>query len=308
MPDEETPIACLLVHGLNGGPHDMAELAAALEARGIATDNILLPGHAMHHRQAARFGWSDWVQAARERFDALAQRYSRVAIVGHSMGGALALYLAATDPRVAGLAALCAPIQLYAGLAPMVRAIHKLLPFFPLMSEDIRDPAERRAYRQTKRARFGAMAPVHSLLKALPTLRANLTRVRCPALIVAARNDHVVPARDGRVIFDAIGSSDKQFVVLDRSWHVVTRDLERDLVTARVVEFVERVASAQEASRAIASNAEMEEEPAMVPTGPRSPLEVRWASKLVASIASAPQRCQIWLRRIFSARKSPYTA
>src|SRR5271165_7488328 len=103
-PTPAPALACLLVHGLNGSPYDFEDLAARLQHHGIYTDNLLLPGHHMHHRIAAKYGWADWLLALEERFAALSARYSRVAIVGHSMGGSLALTVAAHDHRVAAIA------------------------------------------------------------------------------------------------------------------------------------------------------------------------------------------------------------
>ncbi len=242
MPSTSPPIACLLIHGLNGSPYDLADLAAYLAGSGVASESILLPGHGVDHRLAARFGWSDWAEAVRERFDRLAARYQHVALVGHSLGGALALHVAAHDRRVAGVATLCAPATLQLGLSPLVRAGRKLLPFVPLFREDISDRAERADYRRRKLSNWMAIAPVHSLLSALPALRAELGRIECPALVLASRHDHVVPARDGQYIFDTIGSTEKELVLLDRSWHVVTRDVERDTVARRVLGFISSLA------------------------------------------------------------------
>jgi carboxylesterase len=233
--------ACLLVHGLNGSPYDFHELADYLHTYDIATENVLLPGHDIPHEQAANFGWDDWLQAASERFDSLAQRYDRVAIVGHSMGGALALTIAEQNPRVCALVTLCAPVETRPGLLPLVEVGRHIFPYFPIFLEDIRDPIERRTYRRRKVTLWGAVAPLHTLLQALPDVRENLESVMCPTLIVAARNDHVVPARDGRYVFNHIGAPDKELLVLERSWHVVTRDVERHVVADRVAAFLTRV-------------------------------------------------------------------
>jgi esterase/lipase len=47
----------------------------------------------------------------------------------------------------------------------------------------------------------------------------------------------VVPAQDGIDAYKLLGSREKDLLLLERSFHVVTKDLERDLVSARVSEF-----------------------------------------------------------------------
>jgi len=68
-------------------------------------------------------------------------------------------------------------------------------------------------------------------------LRQALPQVTVPALVVAAHHDHVVPAQDGIDAYKLLGSREKDLLLLERSYHVVTKDVERDLVSARVSEF-----------------------------------------------------------------------
>ena len=140
MPTEpDRDIACLLVHGLNGSPYDFDDVAMQLRALGYPTHQLLLPGHDVLARVAVRYGWDDWSLALHESFNELARRHRRVVVIGHSMGGTLGLHVAACDDRVAGIVSLCAPVSLHAGLRPIVRMGKVVLPFVPIMREDIRD-------------------------------------------------------------------------------------------------------------------------------------------------------------------------
>ncbi|MBA3825120.1 MAG: alpha/beta fold hydrolase, partial [Ktedonobacterales bacterium] len=124
-------IACLLVHGLNGIRYDFDEIAQVLQDHGYATDQLLLPGHEVHAREARQFGWNDWSDALRDRFEEMLKQHARVVVIGHSMGGSLALSLAERDPRVAALVSLCAPTHLHASLVPIVRLGRYVLPYLP---------------------------------------------------------------------------------------------------------------------------------------------------------------------------------
>jgi carboxylesterase len=234
-------VRCLLMHGFNGEPVDMWELEARLVDLGYAAKNLQLPGHGTSARDFAEHGWDDWFGHVREEAERVIERGERVVLIGHSMGAAVALAVAAAEPRIAGVAALCPPLQLSTNVLHIVRAVKRFVPYFPSGPEDVRDRrgARRRYYRNAYT--WTATTTVESLLAALPDLHAALPRVACPTLVVCARNDHVVPLRDGLETFQQIGSDEKELLVLERSFHAVTKDLERHLVFERVSRFCDRV-------------------------------------------------------------------
>ncbi|HEX9412517.1 MAG TPA: alpha/beta fold hydrolase [Ktedonobacterales bacterium] len=234
----ETP-AALLVHGFNGEPLDMEELEEHLQARGFATRNLLLPGHGTHVRHFAQTTWADWAEAVTAAAHDLLKRHTRLVLVGHSMGGALSLHLAATDARVAGVAALCPPLHMLPGQFEFTAWMRHLFPFLPTLREDIYDPEAQHRYRR-RAYRWTPLPAAHSLFSALPQLQAELSHVHCPSLIVCARQDHVVPVGDGIEIFRRLGTNDRELLVLERSYHVVMKDVERALVFERVGAFAAR--------------------------------------------------------------------
>src|SRR5690242_7742226 len=123
--------AMLLVHGFNGAPDDMGELQEYAEARGFATRNLLLPGHGTTAREMARATWADWSGAVHEAAAELLESGLPLVLVGHSMGGALSLHEAATNPRIAGVAALCPPLHMHFGQVWATARTHRIVPYLP---------------------------------------------------------------------------------------------------------------------------------------------------------------------------------
>ncbi len=229
------------MHGFNGEPVDMWELEARLVGLGYSAKNLLLPGHGTSARDFAEHGWDDWFGHVRDEAERAIERGERVVLIGHSMGAAVALAAAAAEPRIAGVAALCPPLHLSTNVLHIVRVVKRFVRYVPSGPEDVRD---RRGARQRYfRNAYGwtATSTVESLLAALPDLHAALPRVACPTLVVCARNDHVVPLRDGLETFQEIGSDEKELLVLEHSFHAVTKDVERHLVFERVARFCDRV-------------------------------------------------------------------
>lgn len=238
----DTRPGVLLVHGFNGEPVDMRELELDLGARGFATRNLTLPGHGLTARHFARSTWADWSAAVAAATQEMLDRHPSVLLVGHSMGGALSLHTAANERRVAGVAALCPPLHMHFGQKPATAALHRVLPYLPTFPEDVYDPGA--AARYVRRAyRWTPLAPAHSLFTTLRDhVQHELHQIRCPALVACALRDHVVPARDGMEIYRRLGTLDKEMLVLERSYHVIMKDVERAQVCARVGAFAERVA------------------------------------------------------------------
>ncbi len=92
--------AALLLHGYMGTPRELRPLAEALAAAGVTTRADLLPGFGEAGRpQLRRVRAEDWLDAAKAAWLDVTRDASHRTLVGFSMGGALALALAA-DPEV----------------------------------------------------------------------------------------------------------------------------------------------------------------------------------------------------------------
>lgn len=234
-------IGVLLIHGLNGSRHDMKELHELFVSEGMVAENMLLPGHGTRVSDMFSLGWPEWASAVRTELAMLKQRCDVVFLVGHSLGGALSLHVAAHE-EVAGVISMCAPLHLRPVTARVVRLIRRLTPVLPTIREDVRDPAARRLYTRDV-YRWTPLAPVESMMQFLPQLRAELPHITVPTLVINAIHDHVVPAHDGREIYRLLGSKEKHLVTLHRSFHVVMKDHDREEVFAKTLAFIHLHAS-----------------------------------------------------------------
>ena len=232
----QSAIGVLLVHGLNGNTGDMTELEDILRKQGIITKNMLLPGHGSKVKDMLSIGWEEWSQAVHDELSLLQELCDVVFLVGHSLGGALVLHIAAHE-EVAGVVPICAPLHLHPWLKPVVSIGKYILPLVPTLREDVRDPEARRRYTREV-YRWTPLHPVESMVRNLPQLRTELQHITAPALIITSLHDHVVPARDGREIYQLIGSHEKHLVTLHRSYHVVMKDHDREEVFDKTLAFI----------------------------------------------------------------------
>ena len=236
--------AVLLLHGGGDTPQTLRYLAGYLNDRSYAVQVPLLPGHGRTLREFSQVTADDWLQAARSAYRDLAGRHDWVAITGLSMGGALAVQLAAELPSLPALA-LLAPYfampryiavaarlsPLWAATAPFVRAID------PAAAPSIHDRAE-----AERSLGYGVFTPValRALHRTVTRAIALLPNVKSPTLMIQSREDNRVSPPAAQRAFDRIGTRDKELVWLTGAGHVITVDYGREQIFQRVVDFLAR--------------------------------------------------------------------
>lgn len=230
-------VAVLLLHGFTGSPQSVRPWAEDLAGAGIAVRAPRLPGHGTSWRDLATTGWDDWVGAAREALGQLRADGAAVVVGGLSMGGALALRLAADRPQdVAGLVLVNPAVRLTDWRLKAVPLLRLLTPSVAGVGGDVASGAPELAY---DRVPLRALA---SSLRGYADLRRDLHRVAAPLVVLRSAVDHVVPAASSALVLARVTSRDVREQVLARSWHVATLDHDAPAVTAATLDLVARLA------------------------------------------------------------------
>jgi len=170
-----------------------------------------------------------------------------VIVAGLSMGSLLTLELSLLYPeQVAGIVLLAPATRLawpHPGLGLAIASALGLPDFVvPKRAPDIRDARQRRQQRTYSAEPFLAGNEVRLAGKRLSQ---ELGKIRCPAFVAHGAKDHVCPVRNAYRVHAALGtpSEDKELVILPRSYHIITRDVERALLRARIQAFLFRLAA-----------------------------------------------------------------
>jgi len=71
----------------------------------------------------------------------------------------------------------------------------------------------------------------------ISTVRKTLDKVRCPTLIIHAKDDDVASQRSADLVESRISSAVKKKIILGNSYHVVTLDNEKEVVAAETIDF-----------------------------------------------------------------------
>jgi len=233
----------LALHGFGATPEEVlivVEVARELGLRALAP---LLPGHGQSVYALAQSRWADWRRGAERALDELVRR-GPVLVVGSSMGSLLALELALDRPDdVLALGVLSSPIRLrwpFPSLGLQLVAALGVPDFaLPKAGVDIRDAVLRRS--QVTYDAQPAYAG-NELRLAGRRIEARLGEIRCPAFIAHGQRDHVCPVSNARRVYAGLGTPpwEKELLLLPRSYHIITRDIERGRLRAHLHRFLTR--------------------------------------------------------------------
>lgn len=235
------PDGVLAIHGFTGNPASMRMVAEGFAAAGYHVELPLLRGHGTIVDDMMDTTWADWSADAEAAYQALAARVDRVVVAGLSMGGALALQLGADHPGIAALVCINPatqpqPPDVVKLLTDMVEGGDELLPG---IGSDIADPdATETAYPGT---------PLRALLSlitdGLEPLARRYPAMGIPLLLLNSPQDHVVAPEQADFLATTYGGP-VQRILLERSYHVATRDYDKHLIVEAAVAFADRVVAA----------------------------------------------------------------
>jgi carboxylesterase len=233
----DNSIACLLLHGFTGNPTEMEGLATFLRGRGCVVSIPMLPGHGTHPEDLRNVSYQSWIATSEKTFLELRQHHAVIFVIGLSMGGALALHLA-SQHQFAGVVTLAAALKLplkqeiasYV-FAPFVAVRHK--PTGP----DVHDAEAKARLRNYDRY---PLAAARELMRMLRKIRAELPKVAMPILAIHSRADHVVPFNNLALLMRRVQSPQREQMVVENSYHVLTVDYDRQMIFERIWEFIQR--------------------------------------------------------------------
>jgi carboxylesterase len=231
---------CLLIHGFTGAPTEMRPLGEFLAGKGYTVLGVRLAGHGTKIEDMNRVSWQDWSNSVLDGWHLLRPNTSSVFIIGLSMGGVLALYHASFLP-VEGVISLSAPYQIGSDLRLKIIPLYsKIKPYISKGESDWQDPEADEDHFSYDMYPTKAVGQLTSLLE---NLRTSLPAVSVPALLIHSLKDIGVPPHNLDKIAHALGTPKDKIrkILLEKSGHVVTRDLDKGLVFSATHQFIQDV-------------------------------------------------------------------
>ena len=204
----------VLVHGLSGSSHWWIRNFPAL-ASDYTVYLVDLPGFGAMSRRPGQLMLSEMATWLLEWMDAV--KLERVRLIGHSMGGAIAIQCAAQRPDAITHLALAAPAAIPPGhptvwsYAPqLVETLAATTPsFLPIL-----------AYDALRAGPWTLLRMTRDLLT--HDVRAELRRITAPTLLIWGRRDSLVPLSLGQMMRQELPHA--ELLILDGASHIVMYD------------------------------------------------------------------------------------
>ena len=227
--------ALLLIHGFTGTPAEVLPIGERISKRfGWHIRGPLLPGHGTTAKELNKTTWQDWFEHVKTKWLELNQTYETCHVLGLSMGALLALELTRQFPQSAkSLGMLVPPVWLRPAIfrygAPLLQHkwINSIFPYIP-KGPPMEGHITYRSYPPK------AVGELEKISRRARTFEGN---AHIPAFICTSEKDRLVDPQSGIFLKRHFPHKKSQYVHLKHSGHVVTLDLEKDLLLDSIESF-----------------------------------------------------------------------
>ncbi|QKY71199.1 carboxylesterase [Lentibacillus sp. CBA3610] len=208
-------IGCLMIHGYTGSPYEVGPLADYLrEHTDWFVDVPTLPGHGseLHLENVSH---KSWLTAAENSLKELKEKTDKIYLIGFSMGGMIAAYLASKhniDKLV-----LLAPSGKYLSFRQIARD------FKGVIADGFKGKLKENNLYLHYKQKWGTVPFKANIefLKLVRFTRRYLNKVKSPVMIAHGQQDMVVPYKTGYYLDKEMTSEQKEVVFFERSGHLI---------------------------------------------------------------------------------------
>jgi len=225
-------IGCLIIHGFTGGPYEVEPLTNYLkEKTNWQIEVPVLSGHGTE-LDLEHVNYEEWLSDAVEALVTLKETCETIYVIGFSMGGMIAAYLAA-NYQIDRLV--------------LLSTARRYLSFRHL-STYIRDGIEASVKGELKESplyqhykyKFDVVPFTANIefMKLVNKTKAYLKHVTTPVFIAQGQKDALVPAKTAYYLHDEISSEDKEVVFFERSNHLICLGNDQDVLNVMIYRFL----------------------------------------------------------------------
>jgi esterase/lipase/1-acyl-sn-glycerol-3-phosphate acyltransferase len=224
LPGSTRKIGVVLVHSYLSIPEEMKALARHLTGKGLWVYITRLAGHGTTPEDLAEKTYTDWQYSVERGYAILSTICKNIVIGGVSIGGCLALDLASRLPDLSGVFAVCPPLRLRdysTNFMPAQDVWHRILGKLKRDNLDVEFLKFRSENTYINYDRNPVIG-IKNVGNFLEHLQGQLGKIAHPSLIIHAENDPIVDSRGSKALYDEIGSTKKEYILLASNKHIIT--------------------------------------------------------------------------------------
>lgn len=226
-------IGCLIIHGFTGGPHEIEPLHQYLqENTNWRIEVPVLSGHG-EELQLEEVSHEMWLEEAGNVVEKLQKECDEIYVVGFSMGGMIASYLAAhydVDKLV-----LLATARKYLSF--------KYLSYYiaDVVSDGFKGQLDENEIFTHYKSKIGAVPFKANVefMKLVNETKQYLEDVSSPVFIAQGQKDGIVPYTAAYSLEKEIGSDHKEVVIFEQSNHMICLGEDKSILNQMVLQFLQ---------------------------------------------------------------------
>lgn len=229
-------IGCLLIHGFTSTPAVLYPLAEQLKKDGYTVHAVLLSGHGTKPQDLLDVAYTDWYNDVKKAYEELLLECEEIVVIGHSMGGLLAIMLASNYniDKLICLACALKPSNKWVKYTGVLKHIKKYTSWGDSTNENKENQQYNLAYKTFP------IHSVHQLHLATKVATNCLKDVKAKTLIIQDKNDPQVKKDSAKIIYNSISSKEKELVWLENATHSLTIGPKKEEVFEHVKNFIKK--------------------------------------------------------------------
>lgn len=208
--------AVLFIHGFTGSTNEVQPLVDYLEERQkewiYATPTLTGHGEQLNLKGIQA---SHWMRDVENAYRELEKQADEIIVIGFSMGGVLALYLALRY-KVEKIVLLSTAIK-YIDVKKLFELSKKVIKNRKKLKETEKNLIKSNLYR----AKHMSFPTVKNFTSVVHQVAPYLSKIQQPVLIVQGMQDGLVPSETATYIFENIASVDKEIYFSESGYHQI---------------------------------------------------------------------------------------
>lgn len=234
IPGKDEKTILIFIHGFLSGPGHFADLLEVAGKEGFAAASLLLPGHGGSGQDFFKATLTDWQQYLQTELKKY-RHYEQIFLVGHSIGGLLALMAAIDESSpISGVVLLAAPLKVY-----FINPFSLFRKLCILLRSDLR-----KVYQKACSIKglfpwlllsIRALCQPHKLMR---HTRKILKEVKVPSLLIYSKKDEITHSRSLHLLTEGLINSRQEIIILNDSLHVFYTLKERRYLSNKILGFI----------------------------------------------------------------------